>query len=170
MKSLIDKIRIKLASPKERAELLKKDGLAIGNNCEIYPNVNMGSEPYLISIGDHVRITSDVSFITHDGGVWVVRELLNDNSLDIFGSIKIGNNVMIGTGAIIMPNVHIGDNSIVAAGSVVTKDVPSGTVVGGTPAKKIETIQEYIEKNKSKCVKTKNLTYVEKKKYLQSML
>ena len=70
MKSLIDKIRIKLASPKERAELLKKDGLAIGNNCEIYPNVNMGSEPYLISIGDHVRITSDVSFITHDGGVW----------------------------------------------------------------------------------------------------
>lgn len=170
MKSLIDKIRIKLASPKERAELLKKDGLAIGNNCEIYPNVNMGSEPYLISIGDHVRITSDVSFITHDGGVWVVRELLNDNSLDIFGSIKIGNNVMIGTGAIIMPNVHIGDNSIVAAGAVVTKDVPSGTVVGGTPAKKIETIQEYIEKNKSKCVKTKNLSYVEKKKYLQSML
>lgn len=170
MKSLIDKIRIKLASPKERAELLKKDGLAIGNNCEIYPNVNMGSEPYLISIGDHVRITSDVSFITHAGGVWVVRELLNDNSLDIFGSIKIGNNVMIGTGAIIMPNVHIGDNSIVAAGAVVTKDVPSGTVVGGTPAKKIETIQEYIEKNKSKCVKTKNLSYVEKKKYLQSML
>ena len=170
MKSLIDKIRIKLASPKERAELLKKDGLAIGNNCEIYPNVNMGSEPYLISIGDHVRITSDVSFITHDGGVWVVRELLNDNSLDIFGSIKIGNNVMIGTGAIIMPNVHIGDNSIVAAGAVVTKDVPSGTVVGGTPAKKIETIQEYIEKNKSKCVKAKNLSYVEKKKYLQSML
>lgn len=170
MKSLIKKIRLKLASPKERAELLKKGGLMIGNNCEIYPNVNMGSEPYLISIGNHVRITSDVRFITHDGGVWVVRDLLNDNTLDIFGSIMIGNNVMIGTGAIIMPNVHIGDNSIVAAGAVVTKDVPPGTVVGGVPAKKIETIQEYVEKNKSKCVKTKNLSYAEKKKYLQSML
>lgn len=168
MKSLIQRIRIKFATPKERAILLKRMGMEIGNDCEIYPNVNMGSEPYLISIGNHVRITSGVSFITHDGCVWVVRELLNDYSLDIFGKITIGNNVMIGTGAIIMPNVQIGNNSIIAAGAIVTKDVPDSTVVGGIPAKKIETLQEYIEKNKSICVKTKNLSYDEKKKFLQS--
>ena len=45
-----------------------------------------------------------------------------------------------------MPNVKIGDNSVVGANSVVTKDVPSGVVVAGNPAKKILTIEEY--KNK----------------------
>jgi acetyltransferase-like isoleucine patch superfamily enzyme len=50
----------------------------------------------------------------------------------------IGRNSFVGTSAVIMPGVRIGDGSIVGAGSVVTKDVPSGVIVAGNPAKIIK--------------------------------
>ncbi len=47
--------------------------------------------------------------------------------------VYIGNDVWIGTRAIIMEGVHIGDGAIVAAGALVNKDVPPYSVVGGYP-------------------------------------
>lgn len=49
--------------------------------------------------------------------------------------IIIGNDVWIGTGAIILGNIKIGNGAVVAAGTVVTKDVPDYAVVAGVPAK-----------------------------------
>lgn len=49
----------------------------------------------------------------------------------------IGNDVWIGSKAVILQGVNIGDGSIIAAGAVVTKDVPPFSIVGGTPAKVI---------------------------------
>ena len=57
---------------------------------------------------------------------------------NISEEIGIGNNVWIGAKSVILPGVKIGDGAIIAAGSVVTKDVPSGQVVGGVPAKKLD--------------------------------
>lgn len=57
-----------------RIKHLRNKGLRIGNGCEIYRSVNFGSEPYLISIGNDVRITSGVKFCTHDGGIWTLRK------------------------------------------------------------------------------------------------
>ena len=54
--------------------------------------------------------------------------------------IHIGKKVWIGANATICSGVTIGDNAVVAAGAVVVKDVPSDTVVGGVPAKRIKTI------------------------------
>lgn len=51
--------------------------------------------------------------------------------------VIIGDQVWIGTGAIILAGTTIGDQAIVAAGSVVTSDVPSGAIVGGNPARVI---------------------------------
>ena len=53
------------------------------------------------------------------------------------GCIEIGSNVFVGGGTIIVGPCHIGNNVIIAAGSVVTKNIQSGVVVGGNPAKVI---------------------------------
>ena len=50
---------------------------------------------------------------------------------DYLNRINIGNNVHVGTNAIIMPGVTIGDNVVVACGAVVTKNVKSNSIVGG---------------------------------------
>jgi Acetyltransferase (isoleucine patch superfamily) len=92
-----------------------------------------GSEPYLVRIGNHVTVSGDVRFVTHDGGVWVFREAEPD--IDVFGPIVIGDNVFIGYGAIILPNVKVGNNVVIGARSVVTKDIPNDSVVAGVPAR-----------------------------------
>ena len=51
--------------------------------------------------------------------------------------VAIGDNVWIGTQAMIMPGVTVGEGSVVAARAVVTSDVPPYTVVGGMPARVI---------------------------------
>lgn len=112
-------------------EVLRRSGMRIGNECEIYDQISFGSEPYLITIGNHVRITRGCKFITHDGGVWVLRHLKEKTNLDLFGPINVGNNVHIGMDSVIMPGVTIGDNCIIGCGAVVTHDVPPGEIWGG---------------------------------------
>jgi acetyltransferase-like isoleucine patch superfamily enzyme len=121
-------------------------GLQIAADCRLVTMPNFGSEPYLITIGRHVTISSQVTFINHDGGTWVFREQQRYRHVIKYGRIVIHDNCFIGAGTIIMPGVSIGPNAVVAAGSVVTTDVPQNTVVGGVPARKIMTIEEYAEK------------------------
>lgn len=108
---------------------------------------NFGSEPYLISIGKHVTVASQVSFITHDGGTWVFRHEPKYVDVIKYGRIVIHDNCFIGFGATIMPGVSIGPNAVVAAQSVVTKNVPENTVVGGFPARVLMTLAEYAERS-----------------------
>ncbi|WP_206460155.1 CatB-related O-acetyltransferase [Anaerovorax sp. IOR16] len=54
------------------------------------------------------------------------------------GNTIIGNDVWIGTEAMIMPGIKIGDGAIIAARSIVTKDVEPYTIVGGNPSKIIK--------------------------------
>lgn len=111
--NILKRIMYKKASYSKRAEILRKMGVNIGEGSEIYSDVSFGSEPYLITIGNNVRITSGCRFITHDGGVWVLRNLKKLENGDLFGKITIGNNVHIGINSIIMPNVSIGDNCVI---------------------------------------------------------
>lgn len=114
-------------------------GVQVGNGCRLI-NVSLGSEPWLIKLGDHVS-ASDVSFITHDGGVWVFRDELPD--IELLAPIVIGNNVFIGSGTIILPGVSIGDNVVIAAGAVVSRDVPAECVAAGVPAKPVSPLNDY---------------------------
>ena len=168
--NFIKKIKRKIMEKfTSQVKYAKSIGVTVGNNCKFYENITWGSEPYLINIGDNVRITKNVTFITHDGGVHVIRKVKNKPNIDRFGQIKIGNNVHIGIGTIIMPNVTIGDNCVIGCGAVVTKNVPSNSVAVGVPARVIETIDEYYEKNKSCFYDTKNMNSKQKKEFLKSI-
>lgn len=165
--NLIYNFRTKFATNHQYVEILKRGGVQIGNGCTINKDVIFGTEPYLISIGNNVRLTSGVKMVTHDGGLFVPRNLgLIDQRADKMGRIRIGNNVNVGWNAIIMPGVTIGNNCIVGAGAIVNKDVPDNSVVAGVPARVIETIEEYVEKNKDMVVLTKDMSRKEKKAYL----
>ena len=63
----------------------------------------------------------------------------------------IDDDVLIGANAVILEGIKIGQGSVVAAGSVVTKNVPSGVVVAGTPAKIIKNVDAKT-KNKTKFI------------------
>jgi acetyltransferase-like isoleucine patch superfamily enzyme len=63
--------------------------------------------------------------------------------MNVYGRIRVGNNVFIGVHTIILPGVSIGDNVVIGAGSVVNKDIPDNVVAAGVPAKIIKNIEEY---------------------------
>jgi acetyltransferase-like isoleucine patch superfamily enzyme len=153
-----------LLSNKRYAKLV---GIKFGKDCRFVGNISFGSEPYLVSIGNHVSITK-CNLLTHDGAVWLFREKQPD--IDVAKPITIGNNVFIGSDCIILPGVNIGDNVIVGAGSVITKNLESGYVYAGVPAKQIKTVDEYYEGIKNLCLPTKNLNQKEKRKYLENNL
>ncbi|MBQ2410532.1 MAG: acyltransferase [Selenomonadaceae bacterium] len=167
----IAKIQILCANKDKYIEILRNKGVVIGDKCEIYKTASFGSEPYLISIGNHVRINAGVQFVTHDGGLWVLRDSnagYGDEfkDADKFGKIIIHDNVHIGTNSIIMPGVEIGENVIVGCGAVVTKSIPPNEIWGGIPARKIEGLDEYVEKVRKKYVNTKQFGAEEKKEWL----
>ncbi len=122
-------------------------GLQIADDCRLMDIPNFGSEPFLISIGKHVTVSGNVTFINHDGGTWVFRHKPEYQKVIKFGRITIHDNCFIGYGVTIMPGVSIGPNSVVGTGALVTKDVPPNTVAVGVPAKPIMTIEEYAEKS-----------------------
>lgn len=66
-----------------------------------------------------------------------------------------------------MPGVHIGNNCVIGCSTVVTKNIPDNSVAVGVPARVIETIEEYYEKNKEKFVPTSGMSMREKKIYLE---
>ena len=117
----------------------------MGDDCVIFGIPDFGSEPYLITIGNNVRIASRVAFITHDGGTYVFRRQERYKNVIKFGEIRIKDNSVIGYGAIILPGVTIGPNTLVAAGSVVTRNAAPNTLVAGNPAKPIMSIEQYAE-------------------------
>lgn len=123
-----------------------KNGLREGKGVSVMGGVNFGSEPYLITLEDHVRVSFGVSFVTHDGGTWAFRDLPAYQDVIKYGRIRIGERTFIGCNATILPGVSVGKRCVIAAGSVVTKDVPDGTVVAGVPARPIMTTMEYAEK------------------------
>jgi acetyltransferase-like isoleucine patch superfamily enzyme len=125
------------------AEYFRKQGAQIGENCSIIPTT-LGTEPYLVKIGNHVAVAAGVKFMTHDGGAWLFREEIPE--LQIFGPIIIEDNCVIGQNTILFPNIRIGSNSIIGAGSVVISDVPSDTVAMGVPARPLGSVAKYKEK------------------------
>lgn len=132
---------------------LRKMGVNIGEDCVFYAPSQSPIDiqyPWMISIGNHVRVTAGVKMLTHDYS-WSVLKLADGHEGEILGAcghIIIGDNVFIGRGAIITRNVTIGNNVIIGAGSVVTKDCASNGVYAGNPARKITDLESFYKKRK----------------------
>jgi acetyltransferase-like isoleucine patch superfamily enzyme len=122
-------------------------GVTVGEGCRIL-SLTVSSEPELITIGDRVTISSDVLFITHDGSGWLFRDGEGRRHYWL-ARITIGDDVFVGARVTLLPGVQIGDRCIVAAGAVVTKSVPSGSVVGGNPARIIGRYEDMKDKIES---------------------
>lgn len=107
--------------------------IRIGDNVEIGHHVDMLAKTKYITIGNDVLIASFVSMIATNhnfshANIPIRLQGLTD------AAITIGNDVWIGTKAIILSGVTVGTGSIIGAGAVVTKDVPEYSIVGGVPA------------------------------------
>lgn len=168
MKFLFEKFKVEylIKNNIKRAEYLRRKGIRMGENCNIAGKVSFGSEPYLIKLGNNVKASNRVQFMTHDGGMYVLRNTGDEPEGHKYGCIEVGNNVFLGRECVIMPGVKIGDNCIIGMRALVTKNIPSNSVVAGMPAKVICTLEEYHKKNKENILNTTHMTKEEKKEFL----
>ncbi|PFG63608.1 maltose O-acetyltransferase [Thioclava sp. ES.031] len=112
-------------------------------HCDYGSNIRLGAGVFLnydcvildvvaVTIGDRTQIGPKVQILTADHP----RDLESRRTGLEFGRpVRIGEDVWIGGGAIILPGVTVGDGAIIGAGAVVTRDVPAGATVAGNPAR-----------------------------------
>jgi len=130
------------------------DETKIGAFVEVQKNAKIGkrckisSHTFIcegVTIEDNVFIGHSVTFINdaypratnRDGALQTEKDWRVDPTL-----VKKG--ASIGSGSTILCNVTIGENAIVGAGSVVTKDVPANTIVAGTPARVLRSLDQKV--------------------------
>ncbi|HYZ39483.1 MAG TPA: sugar O-acetyltransferase [Stellaceae bacterium] len=139
------------ASPAERRRLLLERLAVVGEGTVVRPpfycdygfNISLGAGVFLnfncvildvvaVTIGDQTQIGPCVQILTADHP----RDAaVRASGLELGRPIRIGRNVWIGGGAVILPGVTIGDDAIIGAGSIVTRDVPTGATAFGNPAR-----------------------------------
>ena len=127
---------------------LRKDGIKVGKGCVVFDPRNVDidcTRPTLLEIGDNVFIHKYCVIMTHDWASWCFVNSHTD-FIPSHSRVVIGSNVWMGMRSMILKGVTVGDNVIIAAGAVVTKDVPSGSVVAGVPAKVICSYEDYYRK------------------------
>lgn len=121
---------------------LREGGAVIGDNVHIYDGGGTSIDYkfcFLLTIGNNVTI-SNTTLLFHDASIKKELKYVK------IGKIIIGDNVFVGAGSIILPNVSIGNRVIIGAGSVVSKDIPDGVVAAGNPIRIIGAYDDYMNK------------------------
>ena len=129
-----------------KAWLTRRSDVEIGAGTYGTPAVHGRSREHRLVVGRYCSISSGVHvFLNADHRVdWVTtfpfsafrwRLKRHAGVPTSKGSVRIGNDVWVGAGAVILPGVVVGDGAVVAAGSVVTGSVPAGMIAGGVPAR-----------------------------------
>lgn len=140
IKELLYRIRAEYTTEK-----LISMGMKVGKNFKRLNGVILDpAHCWLIEIGDNVTMAPRVHVLCHDAST---KQFLGYTKI---GRVTIGNNVFIGAESVIMPGATIGNNVIVGANSTVTRDIPDNTVVVGSPAKAICSLNMYLEKEKDR--------------------
>ncbi len=122
--------------------------VTMGDDCSIWYSAVLRGDVNTIKIGDRVNIQDGA--VLHTLYQRSICEIGNDVSVGhnaIIHGAKVGNNVLVGMGAILMDNAVIPDNTIIAAGAVVlSNSVLEPGVYAGIPAKKVKEGSEEIGK------------------------
>ena len=155
---LYDFNRTRPSEMPKRMALLKEILAEVGENCYVEPplhanwgiNTHFGNNVYAnfnltlvddcdIYVGDSVMFGPNVTVAVagHPIDPDLRRKVAQFNI-----PVRIGNNVWIGAGAVILPGVTIGDNSVIGAGSIVTKDIPANVVAVGNPCRVLREIND----------------------------
>ncbi len=137
-------------SSERYARWLRRKGCAVGERVRFHGLRDISidtTRPSLIDIGNDVCFTRGCTILTH-GFDWFVLRNLYDEVIASSGAVKIGNNVFIGVGVVILKGVTIGDNCIIGAGAIVTSDIPSNSVAVGNPARPICSVEAYYRRRK----------------------
>ena len=143
--------------PGQRRRLLTELLGAVGAGVEIRPplrvdygsHIRIGARTFVnfglvaldvaaITIGQDVQIGTNVQLMTP---THPVEAGPRRDRWEAAKPITIGDNVWLGSGAIILPGVTIGENTVVGAGAVVTRDLPANVVAVGNPARVIRTLE-----------------------------
>lgn len=145
LKELIYRIRGEYTTEK-----LIKMGMRVGENFTRLNDVILDpAHCWLIEIGNNVTMAPRVHVLCHDAST---KQFIGYTKI---GGVKVGNNVFVGADTVILPSVTIGNNVIIGAHSTVTHDITDNSVVVGSPAKIICSLDEYLGKEKrmknSKC-------------------
>jgi len=116
--------------------------------CDYGVNIHAGDGLYMnfgcvlldcarIDIGHRVLLAPGVHIYT---ATHPLDAALRASGRELARPVRIGDDVWLGGGAIVLPGVTIGDRAVIGAGSVVTKDVTPGWVVAGNPARLIKRV------------------------------
>lgn len=120
--------------------------VTIGDDCSIWYSTVLRGDVNTIKVGDRVNIQDGA--VLHTLYQRSVTEIGNDVSVGhnaIIHGAKVGNNVLVGMGAILMDNAVIPDNTIIAAGAVVlSNQVLEPGIYAGVPAKRVKEGSEEI--------------------------
>ena len=108
-----------------------------GRNCVISANTVVYAAGG-VELGDDVAVGPNCTIVSHQQGFARNGMPYKDQPMN-YSSVKIGNNVALNSGAIVLPGITIGDNAIVGASALVTRDVPANSVVMGVPARVVKT-------------------------------
>lgn len=122
---------------------------SVGENFFFQPR-KFPADPERIAFGNNVKIAANVAFVTHDVCHFMLNAKYDTNEfVSNRGCIEIGDNVMIGSGVIILPNVRIGNNVVIGAGAIVTKDIPDNSIAAGIPCRVVGDFDKFAEKRKT---------------------
>lgn len=143
MKSIIFffvRLKMKLSgckNPEINAEKIRRRGVRIGEKTWVYSTAYIDKTKGCdITIGSHCLLTG-CTILAHDAAF---NRLCSRDTR--FAPVRIGDNCFIGWQAIVLPGVTIGNNCVIGAGAVVTRDVPSGSIVAGNPARVIGRVED----------------------------